>query len=306
MGTSPPARPPLPDSAAPHGVVPSPPRYEVDPRGHRVEGRAAKVPGADLVRVASILDIAALAGLVAHLLVTAEDLILLPFAVAPLVPLVMLHVACASGMEEMTLRVRRIVGVFVPALVLAAAAAKGRLDELLGASLVWRLPLFTMPFGAFAAHRALRLGARASAQVLAARRSARMHAHPAHGAAPPPAAIAQRGGPDAARGGRRAVSRDPPGFPARRITPLGVLVAACGLFLAFVGAFEATTHFWWIGLVWLAAGVLCVALSRDIGAPSSDRRLRRGDRRNALVWLLPPLGVILGIVRLVWLLSRLP
>jgi len=93
--------------------------------------------------------------------------------------------------------------------------------------------------------------------------------------------------------------------PARRWTATGAVVLVCGLFLVVVGVLEARFEVWWFGLLWLAAGVLCVALSRDIGAPSSDRRLRRVDRRNALVWLLPPLGALLGVVRVLWILSRI-
>ena len=79
-----------------------------------------------------------------------------------------------------------------------------------------------------------------------------------------------------------------------------------GVFLVVVGVLEAMFEVWWYGLLWTAAGILCVALSRDVGASSSDRRLRRGDRRNQVAWLLPPLGALLGLVRLLWILSRIP
>lgn len=300
MGTSPPSHPPLPDTSAAPVVVstPSTPsRYAVDARGRRGEGRGTTAPGAGPVRISSVLDVAALLGLAVHLAMVVDDmpgpLVLVMFSL-PVIPLVVLFVACAAGMEDMTLRVRRIVGVVLPAMALAGAAARGRMDDLLAAALVVKLPLLTMPFGAFAAHRALRLDARAREHASAVRRAARE----------------SRGTRELVSDGRRAGSTSsetqgaaPLPAPARRRTALGAIVLLSGFVLLAAGGIETMRRVWWFGLVGMAMGVLCIARFREIGTPSSDRRLRRTDRGNPVVWLLAPVGALVAAARAVWILT---
>ncbi len=274
-------------------VGPTPAYYEVDPRGRRIESGAATAPGADLVRLSSVLDVAALVGVGAHLTMASNGvpmLVLLGVFAAPAVPLVLLYASCASGMDDMTLRVRRIVGLVVPGLVLGAAAAGGRIAELLGASLLVQVPMLTMPFGAFAAHRALGLTARARNDAANTRRAVRR-------------ATGHMGGSTTRRDDVWEPRDGGPSAGRRRRSAFGVVVLVAGFVLMATGAIEATRRVWWFGVLWMAAGVLCMARSNDLDGPSSDRRLRRMDRGNPAIWVFAPIGALVAAARAIWILT---
>lgn len=246
-------------------------------------------PGAELVRLATVLDVAAILGLATHLVFTADmpPVLTVPLLAFPVVGLVLFYVSCARGMEDMTLRVRRILGILVPVMVLASAAAKGAFERLFAMSPALLTPLATMPFGAYAAHRALALAARERERASAARRALREMREGRDVEAPPSAS-------------------EPHAAPARRRTAMGALVLLSGFVLLGAGVIEAFLRMFWFGLVWMAMGGLCLRLSRDFGAPSSDRRLRRGDRGSQAAWLLAPIGALVAAVRAAWILLSAP
>ena len=288
------------ETAPPSGSTlcapPTPADYEVDARGHRVESRAATAPGADLVRLSSVLDLAALAAFCTHLVLTVEGVSMLILLVGlAVVPLVLLYTSCASGMEDMTLRIRRILGMLIPALVIATVAARGRMEDFLGGSIFVRLPLLTMPFGAFTAHRALVLTVRARERATSARCVTRTRSRRVRGIGV--------GSPEASPYTAEPSGVGPSPAAVRSRSALGAIVLASGFVLLASGAIEALHRVWWFGLVFMAAGGLCVARSRDIGGPSSDRRLRRTDRDNVAVWVYAPVGALVAAGRAIWVLT---
>ena len=313
-----PAAPPDPalGAASPHPIAPTPAHYDVDARGQRVPSRAAKAPGAPLVRFAALLDVGALLGFVVHLALTIgseSGVVLFVGAASPVLPLVFLDLACASGMEDMALRVRRIVGVFVPGLLIAAIASRGRMPELLAASINVQLPLLTLPFGAFAAHRALGLAEKARERAAARRRAPRVVAARAARLSTREFAGAMAAGTWGGAANELDVRAASAGGAApgeagadegRATSAFSRVVLVSGVALIVAGAYEATHRLWWFGLVGMAAGVLCVARSRDFGAPTSERRLRRADRAGLAIWALAPIGALLALVRFVWLLTN--